>query len=79
MSDAGAEEEVRDSGLAGHSGDCYGQDDLNHEPHVSVVLEEWEQRRGEGLLDFVNNPPSPPMDYLIQSDSTNWVSEPLIV
>lgn len=30
----------RDTGLLGHSGDCYGQPDLIHELTASVILEE---------------------------------------
>lgn len=42
----------RDTGLLGHSGDCYGQPDLIHELTASVILEEgwkvWEEESGGG-------------------------------
>lgn len=38
----------KDTGLLGHSGDCYGQPDLIHELTASVILEKGGGWRGKG-------------------------------
>lgn len=56
-----------DTGLLGHSRDCYGQPDLIHELTASVILE-----RGGGRKEGKGQSQTPfftPLDYLTQPET----------
>lgn len=55
-----------DTGLLGHSRDCYGQPDLIHELTASVILERGERKEERGaVLYFLFRP----LDYLTQPET----------
>lgn len=55
-----------DTGLLGHSRDCYGQPDPIHELTASVILERGKGKRRKGA---VLNLFFAPMDYLTQQET----------